>query len=407
MNILRLALQNTGRNRQRTLVTTLSMAFACFIMIFFSSMMEGMIQGSERQVVEMNMGDMQVHQQGYLDDPDIYSTIADANVLVEKLNQQGFRATPRLYAHGLLAAHTASAGVQLRGIALKYEQYVTKLFEHVDQGTWLQEDDPHGVVLGKKLAATLGVGLGDDLVFVGQSADGFMANELYRVRGVLKSVSDGIDRAGVFMLAASFRDVMAIDEGAHEIVVRRSNANIDLALATQQVQALMPNDEVKNWKQLMPVVAQMLESADTQTMVMLSITYIAVAAIILNAMLMTVFERMHEFGIMKAVGVRPWQIVRLIYAETLVQVLAASALALIFGWWVSSYYQTYGIDMSSFMDGSISFGGIAFDPIWYTHVTSQALFTPIFFLILMALLAVIYPAFKAAVIKPIDAIYYR
>jgi len=139
---------------------------------------------------------------------------------------------------------------------------------------------------------------------------------------------------------------------------------------------------------------------------MLVITYIAVATVILNAMLMSVFERIHEFGIMKAIGVSPWQIVRLIYAETMIQTVAASLLALSTGWWAADYYAKYGIDMSS-MASSISYGGIAFDPIWYAYVTPAALFLPIAFLFVMVVLAVVYPATKAALIRPVQAIYYR
>lgn len=407
MRIVRLSFRNTGRNLQRTLVTTLSMAFACFIMIIFSSIMEGMVQGSERQVIEMNMGDVQIHQQGYLDDPDIYTTIADSDTVLKQLQQQGFPAAPRLYAYGLLAANMASAGVQLRGIDLQRESLVTKLHEHLGKGSWLDSENPKQVVLGKKLAATLGVTVGDELVFVGQSADGFMANDLYYVRGILKSVSDHIDRAGMFMLAADFRELMAMQDGCHEIVLIRPERSMDLDATTAQVQAMFPQYEVKNWKQLMPFIAKLLEGADAQMLVMLIITYVAVASIILNAMLMTVFERMHEFGIMKAIGVRPWQIVGLIYAETVIQVVAASLVALLTGWWAANYLSVHGIDMSSFMSGSVSFGDIAFDPIWYTYVTPASLMTPILFLMLIALLAVIYPAVKAAMIRPIDAIYYR
>jgi len=407
MNILSLSFRNTGRNLQRTLVTTLSMAFACFIMIFFSSLMQGMIQGSERQVIEMNMGDIQIHQKGYLDDPDIYTTINESAQILSLLEAQGLQAAPRLYGYGLLAANMASAGVELRGINVDHEMQVTKLYQHIDQGTWLDKRSHKSVVLGKKLASTLGVSLGDELVFLGQSADGFMANDIYYVQGILKAVSDGIDRSGVFMLEASFRELMAVPSGVHEIVLVRPDRSSDLEAMTTELQQLFPQYEVKNWKQIMPMIAKMLEGADVQMMIMLIITYIAVASIILNAMLMTVFERMHEFGIMKAIGVRPWQIVRLIYAETLIQTLAASLIALVFGWWFSSYLQIHGIDMSSFMSGSISFGDIAFDPIWYTYVTASSLMTPIVFLIMIAFIAVIYPASKAALIKPIDAIYYH
>lgn len=369
--------------------------------------MQGILQGSERQVVEMNMGDIQLHQKGYLDDPDLYATIPDTNAMLDLLKSQGLFAAPRLYAYGLLAANMASAGVQLRGMDLKLEKQVTKLYQHVEKGSWLDENNLKAVVLGKKLASTLGVSLGDELIFVGQDADGFMANDIYTVKGILKSVSDGIDRSGVFMLEQSFRELMALPKGSHEIVAVRSNRNTDLEQLTIHLQTLIPQYEVKNWKQIMPVVAKMLEGADAQMAVMLIITYIAVASIILNAMLMTVFERMHEFGIMKAIGVSPWQIVRLIYAETLIQTFIASLIALVFGWWLVDYLQLHGIDMSSFMSGSISFGDIAFDPIWYTYVSPETLTTPIIFLFVVALLAVIYPAGKAALTKPIDAIYYR
>ena len=407
MNILKLSLRNTSRNKQRTAVTILSMAFACSIMILFSSMMAGMVVGSERQVVEMNMGDIQIHPYGYLDDPDMYNRIHHSQAILAQLQNMGINASPRLYAFGLMATHATSSGASLRGIDLHREKRVTKLYQHVAKGGWLDEAKPKAVVLGKKMAATLDVDIGDELIFIGQSADGFMANDIFTVGGILKSVSDGIDRSGVFMLMPTFRTLMAIPERVHEIILRKPNPHSDLTHLTAQIKQLVPQYEVKNWKQLMPVVARMLETADVQTMIMLTITYIAVASIILNAMLMTVFERMHEFGIMKAIGVRPWQIVQMIFAETMIQVLIASAIALMLGWWVSDYFAVHGIDMSIIMDGSVSIGGLAFDPVWYTYITQGVLLTPIAFLIIIALLAVVYPAWKAAWVNPIDAIHYQ
>jgi ABC-type lipoprotein release transport system permease subunit len=406
MRIIQLASRNVLRNWHRSLVTMLAMAFVCFIMILFSALMEGMVQGSERNVVSMNMGDIQIHAHGYRDDPDLYTRISDVDALIAALQKQGLKAAPRVYGYGLAAANMASAGVQLRGIDLKREKDVTKLYKHVSRGSWLAADDASGVVLGKKLAATLGVDVGDELVFVGQSADGYMANDLFKVRGILKSVADGIDRMGMFMPMASLRVLMSVPDGAHEIVVLRSDRTADLQQVTVQVEQLAAGYETKNWKQLMPVVAQMLETADAQTMIMLIITYIAVATVILNAMLMNVFERIHEFGIMKAIGVSPWQIVRLVYAETILQTTTACLLAMAAGWWVADYYAAHGIDMSSFA-GSISFGGIAFDPVWYAYVTAKTVWLPAAFLLLIALLAVVYPAVKAALIRPVEAIHFR
>jgi len=383
-----------------------AMAFACFIMIFFSSLMEGMMQGSERAVVSMNLGDIQIHAYGYRDDPDLYTRIDHADELVASLESHGFRAASRIYAYGLLAANLASNGVQLRGIDLDKEKEVTELYQHVSRGRWLDANDADGVVLGKKLAGTLGVDIGDELVFVGQSADGYMANELFRVRGILKSVSDGIDRMGLFMPMQSLRELMGISDGAHEIVVIRSDRSTDLADQTAIVESLASGLEVKNWKQLMPVVARMIDTADVQIIIMLVIFYIAVATVVLNAMLMNVFERIHEFGIMKALGVSPAQLLALIFAETLIMALLAAVTGLVSGWWISDYYQFNGIDMSA-LAGSISYGGIAFDPVWYATVTTEALAYPVIFLLIVAVLAVIYPAMKAALIRPVKAIYFR
>jgi len=406
VRILTLAARNVRRSWQRSLVTMAAMAFACAMMIFFASLMEGMMQGSERSVVSMNLGDIQIHAPGYRDDPDLYTRIENPETLVNKLEADGFRATSRLYAYGLLAANMASSGVQLRGIDMIHEKRTTELYQHVAKGEWLDDGDGLGVVLGKKLAGTLGVGIGDELVFVGQSADGYMANELLRVRGILKSVSDGIDRMGLFLPMASLRTLMAIPDGAHEIVAIRLDRSSDLGLETDKVKQLAVGLEVKNWKELMPVVARMIDTADVQIMIMLVIFYIAVATVVLNAMLMNVFERIHEFGIMKALGVSPWQLVRLVYAEALMMTLLAAACGLAGGWWVSAYFERYGIDMSALAD-SISFGGIAFDPVWHSYVTPAALFWPVFFLLLIAAIAVLYPAGKAAMLRPVKAIYYR
>lgn len=406
MHILSIAWRNLFRNWHRTLVTTLAMGFAGFIMILFAALMEGLIVASERNAVIMDVGDIQIHAKGYREDPDLYKRIANAPELLERLHQAGYFATQRLFGFALAAAGNSSAGVQLRGVDLRHEATVTQINKHVMQGEWLDREKPHGVVIGKKLARTLNVGPGDEVVIVGQAADGSMANELYQVNGILKSVGEQLDRGGFFMLAQSFRELMVLSQGAHEITIMRPDRTTDLAIATDQVSNIAPNYEVMNWRGLRPVIARLLDLADAQTVFMILITYVAVAMVVLNAMLMSVFERIHEFGVMKALGVTPWQLIRLIYSETFLQVLIASLVALFAGWWAADYLAEHGIDLSAISSGT-SFGGIALDPIWEAQLTANALWLPIVFLFLIALLAVAYPALKAAFIKPVDAIHYR
>jgi len=407
MNLFTLASRNVYRHRHRSIVTTLAMAFACTMMIVFAALMDGFRIGSERNVVSMNTGDIQIHQPDYRDDPDIYSLIEQAGAIVEQHQQLGFYATVRLFAYGLMASDETSSGVQLRGIELETEPTVTDIDQHVMTGQWLSGDDPHGVVIGKKLSKLLDVGLGDELIFVGQTADGYMANDRFEIRGILKSVSAAIDNGGVFMSNTMLRELITLPKGAHEIVLMRHDRTTDLAAVTAQVKSRVGEQlEVMNWQQLMPIINRFIETAHLQTLIMMIFTYIAVGSVVLNAMLMSVFERIHEFGIMKAIGVKPQQLIVLIYIEMFIQTFLAVLLALGAGSVLSWYIQENGLDMSSLADG-ISFAGLAFDPVWYAALTSNALMMPSVFLFIIAAIAVIYPAIKVAVIQPVEAIHHQ
>lgn len=406
MNLLSLATRNVARNRQRSLVTILAMGFACGMMIVFSGLMVGMLKGSEFNIVSVNSGDIQIHQPGYRQDPDIYQLIEQPETLLRSLRESGYSASSRVYSAGLMASDDSSSGVQLRGVDLRYEATISQIDQHIFKGQWLSADDPHGVVIGRKLARLLDVTVGDSLVFVGQMADGFMANDEFLIRGILKSVSASIDNSGVLMADTMLRQLIALPPGVHEIIVMRGDREQDIALAKQQVEQLVDQHlEVMSWRELMPIIARFLDTAEIQTLIMQLFTYIAVGSVVLNAMLMSVFERIQQFGIMKAIGVRPWQLLRLIYLESLLLALVATVIGVVLGGGLVMFLEDHGIDMSAFAD-SFSFAGIALDPIWYAELTPLVMIFPVAFLLLMTLIAVMYPAAKAARLQPVEAIYH-
>ena len=407
MNILPLAMRNVKRNWHRTLVTVGSMAFAGMIMILYVGLMEGMVQGGKHHTLSVSMGELQVYAKGYRDDPDMYKRIPDSQAVVNRLNEKGFHATQRLHGYGLAASGTSSAGVQIRGVHLESELRVTTAHNYLLSGEWLAHNDPKGIVIGRKLARTLSAKIGDEVIILSQATDGSMANDLYRLRGVLKSISEDIDRAGFFMLDTSFRDLFILPTGSHEIVIMRNGENQKIEDVTTELSELLPNYEVINWRILSPILSQILDLTDASIYILLIITYIAVAILVLNAMLMSVFERIREFGIMKAIGFGPMQLMLLIYAETLIQVVSGVVLALLAGIPLTYYFQVEGIDLTQLISGGITFGGMAFDPIWRAELTERAIVSPIVTMVVISCLAVIYPAIKAAIIRPVSAIHHQ
>lgn len=404
MNILKMAWRNVWRNKRRSLVTIAAMAFALLVTILYSGLATGMLRGLERNVVEMELGDIQVFAQGYRDKPQIYSRLEDGGALVKKLEGEGFRASQRLLAVGLAAAKDQSAGVSFRGIEAGRDAAVTKVQTKVADGQWLSPKDASGVVVGRRLAKTLNVKVGDELVVLAQASDGSMANELYKIRGILRGVSADVDRTGVYLNAAAFRELMAMPKGAHQLILRRP-MGMDLVLAAALAIKLLPGQDVQTWKALMPTIASMMENSTAMLYTMFFIIYIAIGLVILNAMLMAVFERIREFGVLKAIGMGPSTVFRLVIAECVVQVALALAVGIglsLPGVW---YLKEHGIDLGDM--GNLEVHGMSWDMVWRAELSVAAFSGPIMIMLTVVFLAVLYPAIKAALISPVAAIQYR
>jgi len=403
MNVFKMAWRNVLRNRRRSLVTVAAMAFALWAELIYAGLIPGYMQGMEEDVVGLEVGDLQIHAPGYLEKPSIYTAIPDAQALLAKLDAAGYAASPHLLAGGLAAVGDQSAGVALRGLDPQRDARVSELSQHLSDGSWLDPADPKGVVLGRQLAYNLGAKPGSELVVLTQASDGSMANDLYTVRGVLNGVTGATDRAAVLMNEAAFRDLMVLPEGVHEILVRRGDVPLEQAAAA--VRQLAQGQDVQTWQQLMPVVAQMMQGTQGIIYVLFFIIYIAVGILILNAMLMAVFERIREFGVLKAIGAGPGRVLSLILVESVIQTTLAMVIGFVFAlpgmWWMTST----GIDVGAL--GGMDLAGIAFRSSMKGIYTPDVLVPPVVLLWLIAMGATLYPAFKAALINPITAIRYR
>ncbi len=381
------------------------MALAGGVMVFYSALLAGFFDTMERNIVSISLGEIQIHADGYRDDPDLYKRIENPERLISELNRSGMNASIRLYGFGLAAVEANSAGVTIRGVDLEREPTVTQIASHMMKGEWLAKDDQKGVVLGRSLARTLNADIGSEVVLLSQATDGSMANELYRVRGVLKSVGGKIDGSGLLMNERSFRDLMVMEEGAHEITVARKDRATPLKEAVEKIKSVAQGYEVMDWRELSPVVARIMDTTDASLFFMLFIAYAAIGMVTLNAMLMSVFERIYEFGVLKALGTPGRQILALVFTEGMILGLISCVIAIVGGATASLYYQSHGIDLTSVVGHSIgTVGGVAIDAVWYCKVTPESIFIPPAVLLVIVILAVIYPGVKAAMITPVDAL---
>ncbi len=380
------------------------MAFVLGMMIIYLSLMNGFKLSLADNAVSMQMGSIQIHAPEYLETKSIYKIMRNPDGYVRAINDQGFKAVPRLFSSGLAAKNESSAGVLMEGVDASAENWAFEMPRQMMDGKWLDSTDPKGVVIGKRLAKSLSAGVGDEIVIVSQAADGSIANDLFRVRGILKSVSELTDRAGFIMPISTFRDLMVIPEGAHEIAVMIP-AGYDLDSAMAVVKGICKGQDIRSWKLLNPALANIISLFDIVLVFLMIIIFIAISIVILNAMLMAVFERIREYGMMSALGVTPSDIFFMVILEILIQTNVAAIIGMSVGIPLAKSLETYGIDLSVLFGGG-TVSGIAVNIALFSNLSAFAVLSPLASLFIFSLIAGAIPAVRAARLDAVKAIHH-
>lgn len=406
MEIRKMAWRNVWRNPRRSSVTIAAMTFSLLMMILFTSFYEGFLNKMEANIIEVEIGDIQIHERNYRNKPSIYNSIKDSETIANTLESLNYQTSERLLGSGLVASDETSAGASIYGINIAADADVSLVYERVLHGQWLDPTEPRGVVIGRLLARTLDVDVGDEIILLSQAYDGSMANDLFSVLGILGPISERTDRSGIFMPQQSYIEFFSSRRDAHRLVVRRP-ADVDLPSALADVKRATDLSflEVKSWRELSPVLASLVDSALQMLQLGFLVIYVAVVILLLNAMLMAVFERVREFGILKAIGVSPVSVMLLILTEGAIQTAVAIILALVLSAPALWYLVEVGIDLGAI--GGVSVMGMILDPVWHGVISAKTFSMPLTTMLIVVILGILYPAFKAARITPLEAIHHQ
>ena len=405
MKLVKMSWRNLWRNSTRTNVTITAVALCIAILIIFQSLIIGLIGKAVYNTTNLVVGEVQIHAAGYLDDRSIYKSLKNVEEIRVVAQENNIGMVERSYGFGLISSGTKSAGTQFWGIDPESELKYFDFANHIDEGNFLTETSLKKVVLGNKLARSLAAELGTELVIFVQGADGSLGNELFYVTGILGNVADNIDRGAAIILWDDFDILFSTNNLIHEIALNSKGK-----LEAEEIQKLMSvkaaGAAVETWKELMPTIAIMTEKMSVFMLTMFSLIFTIAASLgVMNTLVMSTYDRMKEFGIIRAIGATPWLIIRQVSLEAILLTILASIIGTVIGLSIAIYLQVYGIDISG--KGNLAFGGIVFDPIWRASVSLKSVFLPVVLMMLTSTVASIYPASIAARIKPVEAIHYK
>jgi len=405
MKLVKMSWRNLWRNSTRTNVTITAVALCIAILIIFQSLIIGLIGKAVYNTTNLVVGEVQIHAAGYLDDRSIYKSLKNVEEIRAVAKENNIGIVERSYGFGLISSGTKSAGTQFWGIDPESELKYFDFANHIDEGNFLTKTSLKKVVLGNKLARSLAAELGTELVIFVQGADGSLGNELFYVTGILGNVADNIDRGAAIILRDDFDILFSTNNLIHEIALNSKGK-----LEAEEIQKLMSAKAagvaVETWKELMPTIAIMTEKMSVFMLTMFSLIFTIAASLgVMNTLIMSTYDRMKEFGIIRAIGATPWLIIRQVSLEAILLTILASIIGTVIGLSIAIYLQVYGIDISG--KGNLAIGGIVFDPIWRASVSLKSVFLPVVLMMLTSIVASIYPASIAARIKPVEAIHYK
>ncbi len=412
--LLQLAWRNLWRNPRRTFIAMAAIALGYAMLLFVACLMAGlrwqMIENGTRLV----LSEIQVHAPGYYPNRSIQKTLGggkgtDVRALLGAItaDPRVYAAAPRVYGYGLASAsHGSSAGVALMGVVPDQESKVTVMNTQIVKGSYLTKLS-NKVVVGDKLAGVIGVQVGSEIVLLTQAADGSMGNDLFTVAGIFHTGLDAMDRNLVLMPLNSLQDLLHLTPGrVHEVGIKLYNiteATTVAAALEARLSKTLPV-QVSAWPELAPDLADYVQFNHGVTFVLFFIFFLLAVIGIMNTMLMAVFERTRELGMLMALGMRPVQVIGLIMAEAAGLAAASLLLGAAIGAPLLWYLQEHGLDLGGATGEVVSVAGVVVGHLWYGRQDFPAYAQAAVGLAATALVSALYPAWRAAHFRPTEAI---
>lgn len=402
--VFKLAFRNIHRNIRRTLISMTAIGCGLAALLFHQSFVIGFQVSFVENSVRIHSGHIQIHKEGYqrqkklelkIDEPEAVSELLDKTEGVEAYSQ-------RVNFRGLVSSAENSGGVLAFGIEPENEMNVTRIFQKMKAGRYLSTGDDTSILIGTTLAEDLAVGLGDKVVIMTQAVDGSIGAELFRVRGLFETGNPQFDEGVVYVTKKAAQGLLEMGEAVTEFaIITEDRESVESAMGRLSAQPATRGLEVLSWKEISPHLVQLIDLQSSGLLIILAIVFFIVSIGVINTMLMSVMERIREFGVMLSLGTRPYLIVSLIITEAFYLGIMGLVFGSVLGFSAVYYFHVHGIDLSSYSEAmaTLAPGEAVIYPmvsLKYTAISALAV-------MVTSLFASLYPAFKAARLTPVAA----
>ncbi len=416
METLLLAWRNVWRNRRRTLITILAMSFSLMLIQAFHNLSFGVYAQMVDSGVRSGSGHIAVYRGDYaLSRDDRLLWVIDEMGVMGNLQTRitalaGVKAVlPRIYLPALAQSSRESRGILLTGIDPIAENGINPLLKQIDAPALIKSLDGRDALVGSRLLSELKLKVGNKFVVTAQGPEGQLVSELLRIRGLVKSGIREVDGSLVMVGRQRAALMTGQSEAIHELAVILENPDLEEKLLPL-IGAMLPADSGLNavsWELAMANLANAIKlDYASQKFIFLIIVLIVTIGVV-NTLLMSVMERIREFGVILAVGASPARL----RATVMTEALLLGAVSMLFGNLLGAlatwYLVEIGIDLRDFIPETMEFGGVVFDPVMRAAWDINYMLQMSAYVLLLSVIASLYPAAKAARIAPAVAMRHH
>ena len=403
-----IAWRNIWRNPRRTTVILIAVVIGVWSMIFLGALMRGIIRGMIHNGITTLTGHIQIHQNQYPDDPSIDNSIDDPAAIIQVLEQQlpaNSHWTTRVRVNAIASNARHNASATLVGIDPPNEKFLSFIGSAVTQGRYLEADDANAILVGRALAKRFETKPGRKLILMTQDNTGQIASKAFRVSGIFQAEMESTEKSYLFITRKAAQRMLKMGSAVSEISILLPSPD-QASQTAQRLGKQLDRQQlaVRSWQEALPLLQSYLELYDSFIMIWFVVVFVAMGFGILNTTLMAVFERMREFGLLKALGMRPIRIIRGILTEALIVLilgmLIGNSLGLFSCWAVS----LHGIDLSALAQG-VEYAGMS--RVIIPQILAKDLLSANLVVLLLGLCVCLYPALKAARFTPVEAMAHN
>jgi ABC-type lipoprotein release transport system permease subunit len=402
---IQLAWRNIWRNPRRTAVILTAVIIGVWSMILLGALMRGIAVGMVKNGIATLTGHIQIHHKGYRDDPAIENSIFNLQIVEKALKESlptGAQWTRRVRVNAIANNARHSSGVTMVGIDPLAEAKISFIGSAISRGHYLAEDDANGILVGEALLEKFETKIGRKLVLMSQDKEQEIASRAFRIVGVFRAEMESTEKQFVFVARSAGQRMLKLGNGISEIAILLSDGyeNRDVY---KKLKTILPAKqfEVHSWRELLPFQTAYLKILDGFMWFWFLVVFVAMGFGIVNTTLMAVFERMREFGLMKALGMKPWWILREVLVESFLLLICGLIVGNLLGFLSIYALSGNGIDLSALAAGAeyagmsrIIYPAIAVKDVWVANLT----------VLLLGLLVSLYPAIKASRFTPVQAL---